>query len=136
MNEKTKFTYVAGIHVLVQKGDKYLLLKRSTYDRHSPGCWDLPGGGVEFDEQPLDAAIRETKEEAGVDIELGKILYICSVPFYEGKSIETYVEGIYKSGEVILSDEHTEFVWVKKEDISKLEPEGLHVKNILLALSK
>lgn len=44
--------------------------------RHSPKRmhlhrkWQFPGGGIEFGEHPRDTAIRETKEEVGIDIEL------------------------------------------------------------------
>jgi len=58
----------AGIHVAIQRKGKYLVLKRSRNDQHTPGGWDLPGGGVGSGEQPYTAAIRETKEEAGIKI--------------------------------------------------------------------
>lgn len=32
------------------------------------GCWTLPGGFVDYGEHPREAAIREAKEELGVDI--------------------------------------------------------------------
>lgn len=43
--------------VLLRKHDKYKL-------------WLVPGGHIELDELPTDAAIREAKEETGLDIEL------------------------------------------------------------------
>jgi len=67
-------TFGAGIHVLVQKGNKYLILKRSADDEDDPGCWDLPGGGIDFGEQPTEAAIRESEEETGVKIAVQNII--------------------------------------------------------------
>lgn len=32
------------------------------------GLWDFPGGGREGDESPWDTALRETREEVGLDI--------------------------------------------------------------------
>lgn len=42
-----------------------LLLKRSN-DVHQGGLWSFPGGKVETNETPLNAAIRELKEETGL----------------------------------------------------------------------
>jgi 8-oxo-dGTP pyrophosphatase MutT (NUDIX family) len=38
------------------------------------GRWQLPGGAVDPDESPADAARRECREEASVEVELGRII--------------------------------------------------------------
>ena len=39
--------------------------------------WYAPGGGWEFaEENILEAAKREVKEEVGIDVEIGKLLYV------------------------------------------------------------
>ncbi len=43
-------------------GRRYLLI------RHRAGHWDFPKGHAEAQEEPLEAAKRELKEEAGVDL--------------------------------------------------------------------
>lgn len=40
-----------------------------------PGMWDLPGGGRELDETPLQCAIRETWEEFRVSIDPPSIVW-------------------------------------------------------------
>lgn len=47
------------------KSGKILLVKR----RDVP-IWVIPGGGIEIEESPEQAAIRETKEESGYDIKI------------------------------------------------------------------
>jgi 8-oxo-dGTP pyrophosphatase MutT (NUDIX family) len=37
----------------------------------SDGMWTLPGGGIEFGEDPRDGAIRELEEETGLRDEIG-----------------------------------------------------------------
>lgn len=40
-----------------------------------PGMWDLPGGGREGDETPVECAIRETREEFGLLIDARSIVW-------------------------------------------------------------
>lgn len=50
---------------LVTEGGKVLLVRRA----HEPwlGLWDIPGGFCELTEHPIEAAVREVKEESGLD---------------------------------------------------------------------
>lgn len=57
---------VRGCMVLLTDERGRVLLVRHTYgDRRA---WELPGGWVERDEDPVDAARRETREELGADV--------------------------------------------------------------------
>lgn len=56
-------TPVVGVVCL--KGDQVLLIRRGKPPRL--GEWSLPGGRIEPGERALDAALRELKEETGVD---------------------------------------------------------------------
>lgn len=49
--------------------EKFLTLRRSAADSKHPGYWDLPGGGVDFGENHLQAIEREIKEETGLNSE-------------------------------------------------------------------
>lgn len=123
--------FSSGIHALVSKNNKCLLIKRNDNDEHDPKHWDLPGGGIDFGEEPLDAIVRETKEETGIDITAGKILYVCGILCDDTWSIDIYIEGIYKSGEIILSEEHSSFIWVTKEELQIIKPKSAHLQNVL-----
>lgn len=56
------------VHVAVIHEGKTLLTKRDDFQ-----AWCLPSGGVEEDESLAEAAIRETKEETGIDVELTRL---------------------------------------------------------------
>ena len=51
------------------KGELFLG-KRSQNTKNERGCWEVPGGAVEFGEILEDAVKREIMEEYGIDIEI------------------------------------------------------------------
>lgn len=58
--------------VVIEKNGALLLLQRA----YQPwkGSWNLPAGYVEVDETPEQAAVRETREETGLKIEVDRLL--------------------------------------------------------------
>ena len=70
-----------GIAVVIQnKKEKVLLLRRGAAVRTEVGRWENPGGEIEEGESPVQAAIREVKEELGVEVELVRLLYFDEFP--------------------------------------------------------
>ena len=62
-----------AVNVAVIHEGKILLTKREDFE-----VWCLPSGGVEEGESLAEAAIRETKEETGVDVELTRLVGVYS----------------------------------------------------------
>lgn len=61
-----------GANTIVERGGEVLLVRLNYGPRD--GHWALPGGLVESDETPVEAAIRETEEETGFSVELDGLL--------------------------------------------------------------
>lgn len=59
---------------VVIEGDRILVLNQDTGTGRS---WSLPGGKVEEGETIGGALIREMHEETGLDVEPGRLLYVC-----------------------------------------------------------
>ena len=60
--------------LLLCKNKKFLLVKRSFTEKNYSGYWGLPGGGIDGDETPTDALIREIWEELGIELPNFKLL--------------------------------------------------------------
>ena len=107
---------------IIQKGDEILVLKRSAGDDHKPGAWETVGGGMDAQNSPQEALKREIREETNLEIEVGEPFNV----FTFTKDSGEFKIGItfvcdYISGEVILSDEHSEYKWIKPEEFKNLE---------------
>ena len=63
---------LVGVGVLIQDGDRYLLIKRAS--EPDAGLWSVPGGMVELGERAAEAAKREVMEETGLDVEIVEVL--------------------------------------------------------------
>ena len=63
-----------GVQILIIYDKKLLLILRDDIEGISnPGCWSLPGGGIESGETPLEAAKRELLEELNVEYPLHEL---------------------------------------------------------------
>ncbi|MEA3337428.1 MAG: GNAT family N-acetyltransferase [Chloroflexota bacterium] len=67
---------VVAAAALVEENGRVVLIRRGVAPR--AGYWGLPAGYVEADETAEEAAIRETAEEAGIDIEIDQLLDVYS----------------------------------------------------------
>lgn len=71
-----------GAAVLFTDPASRVLLVEPTYK----DCWEIPGGAVDADESPYDAAVRELKEELGLSVSPGRLLVVDWVPPRAGRT--------------------------------------------------
>lgn len=55
------------VGVGIKRGEKVMIARRLPED-FLGGYWELPGGGVDEGEDPLESVIRETREETGLQV--------------------------------------------------------------------
>src|SRR3989337_1451366 len=70
-----RYGRIEGAHVLATDDAGRLLVVRPTY--LGPG-WMLPGGRVERGETPHAAAVRETREETGLEVAVHRLLLVAA----------------------------------------------------------
>ncbi|OWK42454.1 Phage protein [Fimbriiglobus ruber] len=102
--------------VMFVDGNTVLLMKRAKGD--SAETWAFPGGKLEGDETPEQAARREAEEETGL-----KPTDLEQIGFSDNGAVEftTFLVRIEKA-DPVLNDEHTDFTWA---DLGSL-PQPIH----------
>ena len=113
-------------HVFRKSGNdiEFLLLKRSDDDELYPGSWQMVSGSIDENEKAYAAALREIKEETGlIPLKFWVVPNVNS--FYNQVKdkiimIPVFAALVERSSKVILSNEHSEFKWMKKEEAKKM----------------
>ncbi len=97
---------------IVDEAGQLLILRRRLNDPQSPGVWDIVGGRLEAGEEIDKGLERETREEAGIEIEIVAPLDVQQLVRGDGQKI-TMIIFLCRplSKQVRLSLEHTEFEW-------------------------
>lgn len=131
MNEQSKHiqdvaTPIFTVDVCITAGDEALMFKRSITKKVFPGWLALPGGHIEEGENPLAAAIRETQEEVGVVLTPEGIqLKFIAMHHHTDRSelfiVFGFLATLDKKPEQVLSNHEGNAIWIRKEDLLRME---------------
>jgi 8-oxo-dGTP diphosphatase len=98
----------------IPEQDGKLLLTRRTIDP-GRGLWTFPGGFVDFDETVTDAAVRETREETGLEVALDGLLDVYTYP---GSPVLIVYRARVLGGTLTPCSENDRLEWVSPDAIA------------------
>jgi len=107
--------------VVVNDAGEVLMIRRSDNDN-----WAVPGGAIDLGESMVEAAIRETREESGIECRISGIVGIYTDPRHvilytsNGEARQEFSIVLTASavgGTPTPSDESSEVAWVRREDL-------------------
>lgn len=130
--EKGKYKQSVHIWVMNHKGE-LLIQKRSENRRRNPGKWGFTGGMVDKGETSLVGAVRELKEELGIEVTEDKMDFIISFKrehvFVDVWLLE-YDVAIEKLN--LQEEEVSEAKWVTVDELKNMIENGQFVQSIHL----
>lgn len=107
---------------ILKDKDEFLVVKRSENDELYPGAWEFPGGHLEKGETLKEGLKRELLEEIGFNLDFNPIIthYYDEVKNKNNELIHDleidFIINVNKSDiNVVLSNEHCDFKWVKRD---------------------
>jgi 8-oxo-dGTP pyrophosphatase MutT (NUDIX family) len=116
--------WLIGVSAIVLDGDRVLLARRA-----DTGAWSTVSGIVEPGEHPAVAAVREAREETGVEVEVERLAAVSVThPITYPNGDRTQYTDLtfrcrYLSGEArVADDESLEVGWFPVDDLPDLDP--------------
>lgn len=112
---KPNSIHPAAAVAVFDSGDNILLLRRKDNDK-----WTMPGGTLEFGERLTDCAIREVREETGLQIRITGLIGTYTDPHvliaYSDGEVRQEFTLVYaaeiEAGNLVIDDESKEVAWV------------------------
>ena len=112
-----------GVGVVVLRGDEVLLVQRGKPPK--AGSWSIPGGAQHLGETVAEAALREVREETGLEVRLGNRLGVVdSIQRDEaGRVVFHYTlvdfAAHWMAGEAVAGDDAADVAWVRIDELHR-----------------
>lgn len=107
-----------GVGVVLIEEGRLLLIKRGREPQR--GRWAVPGGKVRPGERMKDAARREVREETGLEVEVGELVWFGEVITDDHHIVIIDFDGTVLGGELRAADDADEARWIPLDEAAAL----------------
>jgi 8-oxo-dGTP diphosphatase len=115
--------YHIVVHVWIMNKEGKVLLTKRHADKPHPNLWECPGGSILAGESSLEGAIREVKEEIGIELLSfnGKLINSDRRDVFHNFCDVWLFNQIFELKEAILQkDEVSDIKWVTKSELKSM----------------
>jgi 8-oxo-dGTP diphosphatase len=105
--------------IAVTKDNHLLLVKRGVSPEK--GKWSMPGGYIDYGEDPREAAVREVQEETGLNVRITRLIDVMGGDGLGGASIVIMFEAEVISGTLHPEDDAEEAVFFLASEVPMTE---------------
>jgi len=128
-------TACAFIHRQIDGVEKVFLPKRADTKKFLPSVYELPGGHIDFGEDPITGLKREIDEEFGMEVEVGDPFFVFtySNDIKRSHSIEVIYFAQFTSALDTLAlhpKDHSEFGWFAEDELVHATTDGKDLNDI------
>lgn len=115
-----------AVRAITRKDEKILLLRRANGRPTILGKFELPGGKIEYGEQPEDALARHLHTETGLTLQTAQLFDVLTYIDHDDRDMQ-YVFILYlvvlgnHGSKVALSQNYNHYLWKKMSDIHQDE---------------
>lgn len=128
-----------GVKAIITNSSNQILLLKRDFENY-PGmnkshAWDLPGGRIQPGTTLASNLEREIKEETGLILNTKpQLLTAQDIIKLPDLHVVRLTYRVFTEGEIALSDEHVDFIWIDMTEAIKLQdldPYALEAINLL-----
>jgi mutator protein MutT len=113
-----------AVRAIVRQSEKMLLLRRANGRETILGKYELPGGKLDYGEQPEDALTRHFRDETGLIIQTAQLFDVLTYIDHDDRDTQ-YIFLLYlvslgmSRKKLLLSQNYNHYVWKKMSDIQQ-----------------
>ncbi len=114
-----------AVRAIIHKNEKTLLLKRASGRESILGKYELPGGKLDYGEQPEDALGRYLHDDVGLTIRTAQLFDVLSYIDHDNRDIQyvfvLYLVSLRGDDKITLSQNYDHYLWEKMSNIQQNE---------------